>query len=123
MKYIAFLASFFFVCTAYAADIPQDSLFFTPQQMAQAETMASQNAPPGTGNLSLGAIFYYGADDWTVWLRGERWTPETRRKDIRILTVAPDRVRLAWRDDGGKERLVTLHPNQTYQIASGRIIR
>ena len=108
---------------AHAADIPQSSLFFTPQEARDAELQAAKSAPAGQGDISLSAIMFYTADDWTLWLRGERWTPQTDHDDLHVLHVTANEVRLSWREDAGSaEREITLRPNQTYQIATEKII-
>ncbi len=114
---------------ARAESPPETSLFFTPEETRVAEKLAFKNAPMGQGDLRLGAIFYSDPNDWTLWLQGERWTPETRRSDLRILSVTPDTVRLRWQGedkggDGGTkvDKDITLHPNQIYEIGSGRIV-
>ena len=126
IKFILVFLLFFSNAAAHAAtdaDIPQSSLFFTPQESLDAERMAARSAPAGEGDISLGAIMFYGADDWALWLQGEWWTPQTAHKNLRVLDVTADEVRLSWREDADSpEHEITLKPNQTYQIATGKII-
>lgn len=107
----------------YAAEnsLPQTSLFFTPEQTRQAESKARQNAPAGSADIHLGAVFSYGPDDWTLWLQGEKWTPQTRRDDLRVDSVSAEHVRIVWRDENDAEHMITLQPNQSYQMATGSI--
>lgn len=110
---------------AYAetADVPRASLFFTPQEARDAEIEAAKSAPAGAGDISLGAVMYYGADDWTLWLRGEKWTPQTVRDDLRVLDVSANQVHLMWREEaGGAEHEIWLRPHQTFQIATGKTV-
>jgi hypothetical protein len=111
---------------AFAEDgngAPQASLFFTPQEAHEAEVLAQRLAPAGVGDIRLGAVMYYGPDDWTLWLQGEKWTPETSRDDLRVLEVTEDAVRLWWRnEDDATEHEITLRPNESFQIATGKII-
>ncbi len=102
---------------------PPASLFFTPSETHEAERLAAHEAPTGAGDIRLGAIMYYGPQDWSLWLQGEKWTPETSRDDLHILQVSPNDVHLSWRDDEkGETHLITLHPNESYQIATGKTI-
>ncbi len=108
---------------AQAASPPRASLFLTPQEEHEAAALARRLAPSGKGNIHLGAILYYGANDWTLWLQGEKWTPETSREDIEVLDVSEDRVRVLWNNPENKKQVeVVLRPNQSYQIATGEVI-
>jgi len=103
--------------------VPHTSLFFTSQETFAASREARKIAPAGKGDLHLGAIFYYGENDWTLWLQGERWTPDTLRENIKILHVTPTEVTFSWKEDAASlERDITLKPNQYYQIATEEII-
>ncbi|HUY69192.1 MAG TPA: hypothetical protein VMV79_07815 [Alphaproteobacteria bacterium] len=103
---------------------PAVSLFFTPAETAQiAALAASGGAETAAADLSLGAVIYYGPNDWSVWLQGACWTPVTAaRPDLRILGVAPDLVRLMWTPQSGPPRTISLRAHQTYQIATGKIV-
>jgi hypothetical protein len=102
--------------------LPTASLFLTPQELYEAEMLARKLPPAPEGDIHLGAVLYYSPDDWTLWLQGEKWTPETVRGDLRVLEVTEDGVRLMWRDDKRQEHEITLKPNQSYQIATGKVI-
>jgi hypothetical protein len=116
-----------FLCfSAHAQDngaLPSTSLFFTAQEAHEAEVLAQKLAPAGQGDIHLGAVMYYGTNDWTLWLQGEKWTPETSRDDLRVLEVTATAVRLSWRDEEDKTtREITLKPNESYQISTGKIV-
>lgn len=98
---------------ALARDWPTASLFLTQKESEQATRLARQ-AFPAAGGIRLGAILYFGEDDWTIWLQGEKWTPETRRDDIRVIAVTPRSVTLIIRDENGEDKEVVLAPNETY---------
>lgn len=104
----------------------QASLFFSPEEtqaietLVQAETRkAEQRASPAQEDISLGAILYYGPQNWKIWLQGEFWTPETRHHGLRVLKVSPDRVTLKIALDPPVK--ITLKPNQTWSIANRNI--
>jgi len=108
---------------AQETGLPQTSLFFTPQEAHEAETLAQRLAPAGRGDIHCGAIFYYGPKDWTVWLQGKKWTPETSRDDLQILEVTASDVRLLWHgEDGASPVAFSLKPNQSFQIATRKVI-
>ena len=118
-----FVLFFYLTSTAVAAEIPGESLFLTPQEARTAEILADKNAPAGQGDIRLGAVMYYGPGDWALWLQGERWTPETRRENLSVTQVTAGEVHMIWRgDEGGKEHEIVLRPNQTYQIATGKVM-
>jgi len=94
---------------------PEASLFFTPQEAREAERLARQSAPAGQGEIQLGAVIYYGPNDWAFWLQNEKWTPTTLREDMQVLEVNADEVRLVWRGGGGSQE-VTLRPYQSFKV-------
>jgi hypothetical protein len=115
---------------ALAADAPQASFFFTPQETQAIEALfaPSPSHPPpadnGVGDLHLGAVLYYGPRDWVLWLQGARWTPDTRRDGLRVVDVTPAghvRLSLAAAPDA-PPREITLKPYQTYQSESGAVV-
>lgn len=107
---------------ANKARIPQSSLFFTSREAHDAEMMALRLVPSGKGDIRLGAVLYYGADDWVLWLQGEKWTPKTAHEDIQVLAVTEDHVRLLWRKNKDRKPVeVTLRPHQSYRLATGEM--
>jgi len=110
---------------AQAAEAPNTSLFFTPDNVQKVEALLLQKPIEKNANadVHLGAVFYYGPAEWVVWLQGERWTPDTRHDDIRIIDVAPELVHVQITSaSGGPLRDVSLKPHQTYQLSTGRIV-
>lgn len=103
--------------------VPQASLFFSPRDAHEAEMQAQRLIPAGKGDIHLGAVLYYGPNDWVFWLQGEKWTPSTTRKNIRIEEVSAAKVRLVWQDPERPAPVkIELKPNQSYQISTGKII-
>ncbi|MFA5041240.1 MAG: hypothetical protein WC464_06380 [Bdellovibrionales bacterium] len=124
-QYLLILLSLLWITPAYALEssVPQVSLFLTPQETFEASMLARRLPPERKGEIHLGAVLYYGQDDWTLWLQGQKWTPETIRSDIRILEVTANDVRLSIREEHGTdEKIITLKPNQSFEIATGKII-
>ena len=74
-------------------------------------------------SLHLAAILYRGPDDWRIWLNGQSFTPQARPRAIEILKVTAEAVVLAWRPGpGASPTRIELRPNQSYLVASGRIV-
>jgi hypothetical protein len=127
MKIVFPASAFIFACcvtaSSYAQDtLPSASLFFTPQEAHEAEVLAQKLTPAGQGDIHLGAVMYYGPKDWTLWIQGEKWTPETSRDDLHVLAVTANEVHLSWRGEDGVTREIALAPNESYQISTGKII-
>jgi hypothetical protein len=116
----------FFVFPASAAEneaVPRNSLFFTMQEISQADMSAHKTPPEHEGDIHLGAIVYYGPDDWSLWLQGEKWVPGMEHTDLRVLEVTADHVQLLWRgENGAAQQEFTLKPNESFEIATGKII-
>ena len=127
MKGLLFLIlTLFFFSPAQAVEsggVPQTSLFLSPQEAYEASLLAQKIPPERHGDIHLGAVMYYGPDDWTLWLQDKKWTPDTVSDDLRVLEVTSDEVRLAWRGkDAASEIEFVLKPNQSFQTATGIII-
>jgi hypothetical protein len=125
MKKALMLMAILFAFPAFAQgeELPPRSLFLTPQEVHEARARAQMALPAGKGDIHLGAVLYFGPHDWTVWLQGEKWTPETVREDLEILEVMPTEVRVSWRNPEAPEPLeLALKPNQSYRIATGKIV-
>ncbi len=106
---------------AYAEEPPARSLFFTNEESAQISALQAKETAGRSddGDIHLEAIMYYGPGDWTLWLQGMRWTPQTDRPDIHVVDVQSDQVRLRI---AGVADDVVLKPHQTFQVATGKII-
>lgn len=103
------------------------SLFYSPQEIWQIETALRREQPAlltqAKHVLHCGSLVYVGPDQWTVWLQGEKWTPQTDRPNLHILSVTPDSVRLSILMRGEKEpREVTLRPNQSLNLLTGAVM-
>lgn len=54
---------------------------------------------PGIREISLSGIVYEGPDKWTVWLNGQRITPNALPKEILDLRVFKDYIEVKWLDE------------------------
>jgi len=105
----------------------QASLFFTSEERGRIEHAFDRARPGLLGQarhvVHCSSILYSGPQVWTVWLQGERWTPETERPGLHILEVTPDFVRLSVAlatDDA--PRAVTLRAHQSLNLLTGAIV-
>ena len=89
-KGLFFIFAAFWVSSSFASEngVPQVSLFFTPQETYEASMLARRAPPERKGDIHLGAVLYYGKDDWTLWLQGEKWTPTSS-----LMPAAPSVIR------------------------------
>lgn len=100
------------------------SLFFNKDDVARIEKETINPSPKSEDALTIGAILYFGPKSWSVWIRGEKWMPDTDRPNLHILAVTPDSVRLSVAPyEGAPFKEVTLRPYQTYIPSSGQIAR
>lgn len=79
--------------------------------------------PVGPTLLHLSAIVYFSPSSWTIWLNGERVTPDRWPKHIEALAVERDSIQVKLRI--GDDRLplsVQLWPNQTYIVSTGNVV-
>jgi hypothetical protein len=110
-----------------------DSLLFSSATLAliegarhgdrQAPDAAAPGAPFAPAAIHLSAIVYHAPDDWRIWLNGQSFTPAAVPGALEILAVSAGTVRLAWHGGPGPQpRRFELEPNQSYLVASGRIV-
>ena len=123
----------FFVCAGWLALLfaspptaHAGSLFFTPDELQRIVSETQKSGPPRTAPsaeaVRLDAILYKAADDWTVWLQDEAWTPQTDRPNLHIIAVTPDSVKLALTPTaGGTTQEITLKPHQIYDPATDQV--
>ncbi len=109
-----------------AAQPATPSVFFSPEEVRRIESeMGNAPAPreEQERTLTLESILFFGAGKWSVWLSGEKWTPETRHARLKILSVAEDRVRLAYKTGKDEtEKEAALFPHQSLNLATGEIM-
>lgn len=99
------------------------SLFFSPEEVQRIELEMEPHLPELTTNMArLDSILYFSPKKWTVWLQGEKWTPETRKPHMRIVKVSSEDVRLAFIPTGEKEeKEITLRPAQSFDPMTGLV--
>ncbi len=55
--------------------------------------------PPEERNITLGGILYTSQDEWTIWLNGERVTPDALPEEVIDLRVYKHHVDMKWQDE------------------------
>ena len=73
---------------------------FRARRAAPGELTEDINAPreKGIREISLGGIVYAAPEEWTVWLNGQRLTPDALPEEIIDIKVMEDFVQLKWFD-------------------------
>ena len=110
---------------ARAVDTPE-SVFFSRDELesinAAVKTARHNNPIASADRIHLGGIIYTNDDDWSLWLQGERVTPESQNAARKIIEVTPKHVRLeVTPPQGGAPIAITLLPHQTYRFSTGQI--
>ncbi len=54
---------------------------------------------PGPREVLLGGILYNGEKNWTIWLNGQRVTPDAVPKEVLDLRVYDDFIEVKWLDE------------------------
>lgn len=96
-----------------AAQIPP-SLFLTTKE---------QHAPNQQDNTrtTLDALIYYSPTQWTIWLNGTAYTPDSPSSSIHIEQVSAETVTLT-QTLGTQSARFTLAPQQSYDWSSKQIL-
>ncbi len=75
--------------------------------------------PPEEREISLGGIAFISADDWTIWLNGQRVTPKAIPKEVLDLTVYGEYIEVKWFDEYSNQIFpLRLRPHQRFNIDS-----
>lgn len=64
----------------------------------ETEQKSDEDRVKGIREISLSGILYHSLDTWTVWLNGERVTPDAIPKEIMDIQVKSDHIDLKWYD-------------------------
>lgn len=97
---------------------------FTTRAPDQGEVSVSETGDPdkrikGPREIRLGGISYVGPSDWTVWLNGERITPNAIPKEVIDIKVAGEFIELKWFDSYLDLIFpVRLRPHQRFNLDS-----
>ena len=119
MKHL-FLVLLFTTTPSYAS-----SLFFTPQESTQIQQAIRNNRQAANAKhiIHMGSLLYFNQDHWVVWLRGKKWTPQTKPNSLTIHEVTADSVKLTIKHPVlPHPKTVTLHPHQSFNLLNGKII-
>lgn len=75
--------------------------------------------PNGLREISLGGIVYANSKEWTVWLNGQRISPDALPEEIVDIKVSESYVDLKWYDENTKIIFpVRLRPHQRFNFDS-----
>jgi len=86
----------------------------TDFELRQAE---DGNVPRGPRELSLGGIIYTSSSDWSIWMNGQKITPNRLPPEILDIKVRKKYIRLKWFDAYTNQIFpVKLKPHQRFNI-------
>lgn len=89
---------------------------------ANGQTAAGQVIPP-IRRIALSGVVYKAADDWLIWINGQKVTPTISMKEIVDIKVEREKVHLKWFDIGANYVIdITMRPNETYDIPTGVLL-
>ncbi len=113
--------------TDHEIELINEALVGGPEEEQSAAPAAPRivklKQPVGPALLHLSAIVYFSPSSWTIWLNGERVTPDRWPKHIEALAVERDSIQVKLRI--GSDRLplsVQLWPNQTYIVSTENVV-
>ena len=110
------------------------SLFFTPSEQSliadarlglttraptdfELRQAEDGNVPRGPRELSLGGIIYASSSDWSIWMNGQKITPNRLPPEILDIKVRKKYIRLKWFDAYTNQIFpVKLKPHQRFNI-------
>jgi hypothetical protein len=88
-----------------------------PDEAYEEEEEIVAKPPPEKRYIRLGGILYKSKNNWTIWLNGQRVTPNALPNEILDLSVSQDYVEMKWFDDYTKQILpIRLRANQRFHI-------
>lgn len=103
------------------------SLFFTESEVALIEEELAQNTQTisvrNAQRIHLESVLYYAPGRWSLWIDGEKWTPETRKASLEILGVGPDEVKMRLsppRIEAARE--VVLRAHQSFDLVANEVV-
>jgi len=78
-----------------------------------------QPPPPEKRNIELSGIAYKARKDWTIWLNGERVTPDAIPEEALDLKVFKEYIEIKWFDEYTNRIIpIRLRANQRFNIDS-----
>jgi hypothetical protein len=97
------------------------------ERLLDAEMRKPARAPtprPIEADLSLDAIVYINAQNWTVWINGRALRSGDDHGSLRVLSVGPRELRLTAEhgDPSAKLPVIALRPMQRYIAATGQVL-
>lgn len=73
--------------------------------------------PPEQRDIRLGGIVYHGKKEWTIWLNGQRITPEALPEEIIDIQVFDEYIELKWYDNWTNQIFpIRMRPHQRFNI-------
>lgn len=110
------------------APLPAPSLFFAPDEARAIEGL-QKDLPLATAErcadlITLDSLLFFGTENWTLWLNGQRLSAQSPSRSLRLGTFSIQSISSAGvtlRADGGVGPIF-LAPHETYDRTAGRKI-
>ncbi len=117
----------FFLSAAARAEEEAPSPFFSSAEIRAIDAEVAERpenpADPSPKRLYLDSLLYVGPSQWSAWLQGERWTPETKNPELKIVAASPEGLRLRLEPPLVKTGVeIFLAPHQSYDLTSGKVV-
>lgn len=94
---------------------PTDAELMVPDK----EGLERIRPPPDQREIKLGGIVYNRKGHWTIWLNGQRITPDALPREIMELRVFSEYVELKWLDEYTRQIFpIRLRPHQRFNMDS-----
>ncbi|MEZ0226415.1 MAG: hypothetical protein ACAH83_17800 [Alphaproteobacteria bacterium] len=120
--HLPFKQSFFFT----SEDIISIKKAMEQQKVAPSSATGQASAAPvipPIRRIALSGVVYKAADDWLIWINGQKVTPTVSMKEIVDIQVEREKVHLKWFDIGANYIIdITMRPNETYDITTGVLL-
>lgn len=124
MKQLLTLILFLLCVPAQAA--PISSLFYHTDDISSIDDNVDSLPPtaitPAKHLLHLDSILFINSKHWTVWLQGQKITPQNQRTNHRVFDVNSNSLRISAKLQNGHTITKTLCPHQSLNLLTGDII-
>ena len=99
------------------ARAPTESELMRELESGMSDGEEKVKPPPEEREVTLGGIVFSSAQDWTVWLNGERVTPKALPEEIIDIRVYNQHIDIKWFDEyTNKIFPIRLRPHQRFNL-------
>lgn len=89
----------------------------TERELNEGDREEEVRPEPGIRELSLGGIVYKSSSDWTIWMNGQKITPDRIPPQVLDIRVRKDHIKLKWFDPYTNQIFpIKLKPHQRFNV-------